>query len=336
MAAPVIGYCLRRVSAQYPSRIFPRIGQHSAVLPCFANLLISNRHYAAKKTKRPKRDSKKKTAESEQKKKEDHYKFPLPSEPTDDVYLTWCYQKPVYEADVALDMLRKFQQLDFTIPSQHIYIDITLDMAMEKKKTVEQFVGALRLPYRFTDVIHKVVVFTENAEDAALARENGAVCAGGTELIKPILDGEIKADFYIAVPTITSRINPLRGTLKTKFPKTKNGSLGYDILQMLDFFKVCHEYGVESNNLIHTPIALLDMPNDQIVANLDAVIKDVCKYKPLRYGPFVTHLSIRSSTSESLDLKTERFLPEGAVKEEAKEEVKGGDSDSEEEVEVSR
>ncbi|CAI5784782.1 ribosomal L1, mitochondrial isoform X1 [Podarcis lilfordi] len=333
MAAPALRCCWRTVSAQCPSRIFPRIGQHSAVLPSFASLLISNRHYAAKKEKKPRRDPKKKTAESEPKKKKDPYTFPLPSEPKDDVYLTWCYQRPVYEAEVALEMLKTFQQLDFTSPKQHVYIDMTLDMAMAKKKPLEPFVGTVRLPHHFTDDIHKVVVFTADAEQAALARENGATFAGGTELIKPILDGEIKADFYVGVPTMSSKITPLRGMLKQRFPRTRNGSLSYDILQMLEFFKVCHEYEVENGNLIHTPIGMLDMPNDQIVANLDAVIKDVCKYKPLSYGPFVTHLSICSSTSESLDLKVERFLPKRTVKEKAEEKVKDDDSDDDEEEE---
>ncbi|KAH0615783.1 hypothetical protein JD844_026268, partial [Phrynosoma platyrhinos] len=299
------------------SHIFSRNGQHSAVLPCFANLLISHRYYAAKPAKKTKSDPKKKAQESEPKQKKKRSSFPLLKEPIDDVYLTWCYERPVYDAEVAVDMLKKFQQLDFTSPNQPVYADITLDMAMDKKKTVEQFVGTMLLPYSFTDDIHKVLVFTE------------------------ILDGEIQADYFVSVPTMLSKILPLRGTLKKKFPRIKNGSVGYDIAQMVGFFRVCHEYAVlENHNFIHTPVATLDMPNDQILANLDAVIKDVCKYKPLSYGPFVTRLIIRTSSSEGLDLKFECFLPEGAVKEKVKEvekeEKKEEESDDEGEMRESR
>ncbi|XP_053108037.1 39S ribosomal protein L1, mitochondrial [Hemicordylus capensis] len=331
MAAPVMRCCLGKVLAQCPRRIFSRIGCHSAIVPCVVNSVISTRHYAAKARRKSKSESRKKTPEAEPKQKKQSYKPPLPSEPTDDVYLTWCYQRPVYEAEVAVDMLKKFQVLDFTPPNQDIFVDITLDMAKEKKKTVEQFVGTVLLPYRFTNDTHKVLVLTESEEEAALARENGAALAGGTELIKPILDGEIQADFYVAVPRIAPRISSLRGILKKKFPNVKNGSLSYDIPQMLSFFKLCHEYMVENENLIHTPIATLDMPNDQIVANLDAVIKDVCKYKPLSYGPFVTYLTIQSSSSEGLDLKFERFLPKGSVKEKAEEKLEEKEDDSDEE-----
>ncbi|XP_066488815.1 large ribosomal subunit protein uL1m [Tiliqua scincoides] len=337
MAAPMGRGLLWAVSAHCARHLFSRIAHHSAVVPSLVNMRISNRHYAVKTRKKSKNDTQKKTLESEPKQKKKHNRPPLPSEPTDDVYLTWCYQRQVYEAEVALDMLKKFQQLDFTSPNQHVYANITLDMAMDKKKTVEQFVGTLLLPYRYTDGTHKVLLFTENAEEAALAKEHGAALVGGTELIKPILDGEIQADFYVAVPPMVSKLSALRSTLKKKFPKTKDGSLSYDIPQMLSFFKVCHEYAVEDENSIQSQIATLDMPNDQIVANLDALIKDTCKYKPLSYGPFVTSLIMRSSTSEGLYVQFERFLPEGAVKEKVKvEEMEEKDSDSDDEEEKIR
>nr|XP_060635338.1 large ribosomal subunit protein uL1m [Anolis sagrei ordinatus] len=344
MAAPVLRCCLRRVLERSP--VFSRNDQHSTLLPCFANLLISHRHYAAKPAKKKKSEPQKKPQESEPKKKKKQTSIPLLKEPTDDVYLTWCYERPVYDAEEAVDMLKKFQQLDFTSPNQPVFADITLDLAMDKKKTVEPFVNTVVLPYRLTEEINKVLVFTEKAEDAEIARENGAAFVGGAELIKPIFDGEIQADYYVAVPTMASKILPLRSTLKKKFPKIKNGSVSYDVAEMVRFFKLCHEYELlENDNFIHATIATLDMPNEQIVANLDAIIKDVCKSKPLSYGPFVTRLIIRSSSSEGLDLKLERFLPKGAVKakvkEVEKEEEKGKekeeeDSDDEGEMQKSR
>ncbi|CAM5149099.1 unnamed protein product [Natator depressus] len=75
--------------------------------------------------------------------------------------------------------------------------------------------------------------------------------------------------------------------------------------------------------LLMSLMELLDMPNEQIVANLDAIIKDVCTYKPLSYGmcgPFVQRLIIRSSTSEGLQLNLKHFLPQ--VEEVDKEDVK--------------
>ncbi|XP_060103127.1 large ribosomal subunit protein uL1m isoform X2 [Heteronotia binoei] len=333
MAAPMVRCCLRAVSIQYPSSIFTRIGKQSVVVPAFANVLISNRFYASKKES-SKKKSKKKTAVPEPLYKKKRYVPELLSGPTDDVYLTWCYQRPIYEIEVAVDMLKKFQELDFTSPGQAVYGDITLDMSMDKKKPVEPFAATLLLPYQFEGVVNKVLVFTENADEAALAKEHGAAFVGAFELFKPILDGEIQADYYVTVPAMVTKLNSLRGVLKDKHPKSKNGSVSYDIPRMLNFFKGCREYRVEKENRISMWIAKLNMPNDQIVANLDAVIKDVCKHKPLSYGPFVKRLIIRSASSEGLDLKFERFLPAEALKGKAEEKAEGEAEDSDEEEEM--
>ncbi|XP_067413175.1 large ribosomal subunit protein uL1m isoform X2 [Emydura macquarii macquarii] len=320
MAAPV-RCCLGRILSQRPSYIFPRFDQHTSVVPCLGNIQLSSRPYAAAKTaKKGSKDSKQKTSEAETMKKKNTYRRKLASKPVDDVYLTWLYKRPVYEAEVAVDMLRKFQQLDFTFPKQYVYVNMTLDMTLEKKKKVDQFVSTILLPYPFANEINKVLVFTENAEEIKIAEENGAAFVGGTELMEKILDDEIEADFYIAVPEIIVKLLPLKSKLRKKFPKANRNSVGRDIPKMLELFKAGHEYMVEEENLIRTRIATLDMPNEQIIANLDAIIKDVCTYRPLSYGPFVQRLIIRSSTSEGLQLNLERFLPQ--VQEVEKEDVK--------------
>lgn len=83
--------------------------------------------------KKGSKDAKQKTSEAEPAKKKNTYRRKLASKPVDDVYLTWLYERPVYDAEVAVDMLKKFQQLDFTYPKQHVYANLTLDMMLEKK-----------------------------------------------------------------------------------------------------------------------------------------------------------------------------------------------------------
>lgn len=53
--------------------------------------------------------------------------------PIDDVYVVRHYPKPVYDADVAVDMLKSFQKLDFTPEDQPLFINLRLDMKLEKK-----------------------------------------------------------------------------------------------------------------------------------------------------------------------------------------------------------
>ncbi|XP_050829926.1 39S ribosomal protein L1, mitochondrial isoform X14 [Serinus canaria] len=157
---------------------------------------------------------------------------------------------------------------------------------------------------------HGVLVFTENEQEAEAAREHGAAIVGGVELIKWILEDEIQADFYVAVPAIIPKLIPLRNKLRKKYPSTKRNSLGSDIPRMVQFFRECHEYSVEDESVIKTRIARLDMPTEHIIANLKAIVQDICTFKPSNFDPIVQRLVIRSSTSEGLLLNLDGILPQ--------------------------
>ncbi|XP_018092927.1 39S ribosomal protein L1, mitochondrial isoform X2 [Xenopus laevis] len=230
--------------------------------------------------------------------------------PTDDVYVACYYPKPLLGVETAIDMLKTFQKLDFTYEKQPVYAELKLDMKLEKKKKVDPFVGYLKYPYPFSTEANKVLVFTENPGDAQIARDNGAAFVGGSEFVQQILDDEIQADFYIATPEIVPKLTPLKNKLRKKFPKSKRGSVGRDIPKMLQLFKTGHEYLVEKECLVQTKIATLDMPREHIAANLDAVIKDICTYRPLSYGPFVERVILTSATSEALFIRFQQFLPQ--------------------------
>lgn len=77
------------------------------------------------------------------------------SKPVDDVYLTWLYRRPSYELEQAVGMLKRFQELDFTYPKQFVYINVSLDMALQKKvgwKGVWELWHFLRL-WVFSDLL---------------------------------------------------------------------------------------------------------------------------------------------------------------------------------------
>ncbi|NWQ65851.1 RM01 protein, partial [Neopipo cinnamomea] len=254
---------------------------------------------------------------------------PLMTKPVDDVYLTWLYRRPFYDLEQAVGMLKKFQQLDFTYPKQFVYINVFLDMALKKKK-LDPFSSAVLLPHRFTDEVNKVLVFTENEQEAEIARDNGADIVGGLELMKWILEGETQADFYVAVPAIIPKLIPLRNKLKQKFPSTRRNSLGTDIPKMVQLFRECHEYAVQDECVIKTRIARLDMPTEHIIANLKTVIHDICTFKPPTYDPIVQRLVIRSSTSEGLQVHLDGILPQVEKVEGKEEEDKSTDDDEDE------
>lgn len=303
------------------------MASQASLYPCSVNSLLHNRHFAAaaaaatKPARKIKKGAKEKT--SDEKPVDDIEKIKsytyMESDPEDDVYLKRLYPRRIYEVEKAIHLLKKFQVLDFTNPKQGVYLDLTLDMALGKKKTVEPFASVIALPHLFSSEVNKVAVFTANASEIKIAEENGAAFAGGTDLVKKIMDDEVVVDFYVAVPEIMGELNPLRKKLKKRFPKATRNSIGRDIPKMLELFKTAHEIMVdeERQNFLSTKIATLDMPSDQIAANLQAVINEVCKHRPLNLGPLVVRAFLRSSTSEGLLLKTDSLLPKEAKTTEA-------------------
>lgn len=73
--------------------------------------------------------------------------------PVDDVYVKRFYPRTVHSAADGIGMLKKFQELDFTPADQPVYIDLKLDMKLEKK------VGKRRPSHQHTAT--ECPVFTE-------------------------------------------------------------------------------------------------------------------------------------------------------------------------------
>ncbi|NXK63651.1 RM01 protein, partial [Sylvietta virens] len=302
--------------------VLPGLQQRLAV-PAVVSPAAARPYAAAAK---PAKKDAKRTRQEKVKEKPPPRRRLLMTKPVDDVYLTWLYRRPSYELEQAVGMLKKFQELDFTHPKQFVYINVFLDMALQKKKKVDPFSSSVTLPHRFTDEVNKVLVFTENEQEVEVAQEHGAAIVGGVELIKWILEDEIQADFYVAVPAIIPKLIPLRNKLKQKYPSTRRKSLGSDIPKMVQFFRECHEYTVEDESIIKTRIARLDMPTEHIIANLKTIIHDICTFKPSNFDPIVRRLVIRSSTSEGLLLNLDGILPQVEKVEEKEEENATGEN----------
>uniref|UniRef100_A0A8C2IDG2 Large ribosomal subunit protein uL1m n=1 Tax=Cyprinus carpio TaxID=7962 RepID=A0A8C2IDG2_CYPCA len=268
---------------------------------------------AAAKQKEKKEETVQEKAVKERKKVDDknrHKPYGLTAwAPVDDVYIVRHYPRPVYETSVAIEMLKNFQKLDFSPENQPVYINLRLDMKLEKKKKVDSFVSTIHLPHSFKSDINKIVVFTENPDQARIAMENGAAVAGGAELVEKILADEITADFYLAEPDIVQKLLPLKNKLRKKFPKSKRGSVGMNIPKMLALFKSGHEYMVE-DIYVNTQVATLDMPKEYILKNIHAIVKDVASHKPAEFGPFIERAIICSRSSEGLHIKIEELLPQ--------------------------
>lgn len=117
----------------------------------------------------------------------------------EDVNLKHLYLWQIYEVKKSIHILKNFQILDFVNPKQDVYLDLTLNISLEKKIKVEPFATVLSSPYPFTSEINKVATSTGNASEIKTAEENRGAFAERTNLIQRILHDEIHVDVYVSV-----------------------------------------------------------------------------------------------------------------------------------------
>lgn len=117
----------------------------------------------------------------------------------EDVNLKHLYLWQIYEVKKSIHILKNFQILDFVNPKQDVYLDLTLNISLEKKIKVEPFATVLSFPYPFTSEINKVAASKGNASEIKTAEENRGAFAERTNLIQRILHDEIHVDVYVSV-----------------------------------------------------------------------------------------------------------------------------------------
>lgn len=80
-----------------------------------------------------------------------------------------------------------------------------------------------------------------------MAADAGAALVGGPDTIKNIQNGDVRLvdyQYVIAHPNILPELVSIRGLMRRKFPNTKNGTLGTNLVEMLEQYKNGIQYGV--------------------------------------------------------------------------------------------
>lgn len=129
---------LSRVLIHHQRHSLSKMVSQMPLYPRSVYIQLPNRHFAAAATKPAKKTQKGAKGKASDEKKDDiekikSYPF-MEGEPEDDVYLKRLYPRQIYEVEKAIHLLKKFQVLDFTNPNQGVYLDLTLDMTLGKKK----------------------------------------------------------------------------------------------------------------------------------------------------------------------------------------------------------
>ncbi len=162
-------------------------------------------------------------------------------------------------------------------------VELHLKMGVDVKQADQMVRGITLLPHGTGKSI-RIAVFAEG-EGERIAREAGADIVGGDDLIKQIEGGWLEFDITVAVPQMMAKVGRLGKILGTRglMPSPKAGTIVPPdqlprLLKELRQGRV--EFRTDKTGNIHTIIGKTGFSEEQLLANLTAMLDAIVRAKP--------------------------------------------------------
>jgi large subunit ribosomal protein L1 len=139
------------------------------------------------------------------------------------------------------------------------------------------------------------VVFTNDADEAAAARQAGALHAGAETLIDQIVAGEVPVDSFqtaLATPDVMSLLTKKAARLlgpRGLMPNVKVGTLLPTVPALLAAVRTQLAgkevlYRTEKEGIVHVPVGKDSFGSEKLLDNIGAVMQIIFEAKPESYG----------------------------------------------------
>ncbi|CAF1505488.1 unnamed protein product [Rotaria sp. Silwood1] len=241
--------------------------------------------------------------------------------PIDKVWLVKEYPVRSWPLETVLQWHREMVQPKMlNSMDSFVWARLKLDMTTSKKtKFVENVRGLVTFPHYFEDRPRKnVVLFCRLPEHIKAAEKHGAYMFGYTEVIKQFERGDVtdtNYEYVLCAPDVYADILHLRKKIsKEKFPNPQYGSLHPNVDKMLEKFIRGKEYQSvkyeEARAILELRFGIINMPQEQLIENFQALIEQVSTHSQTKVGPFVTGCSVYCPPStEEFRIDVTPFLP---------------------------
>jgi large subunit ribosomal protein L1 len=160
-------------------------------------------------------------------------------------------------------------------------IDVAIRLGIDPKQADQQVRGTVALPAG-TGKSVRVLVFAKG-EKAKEAEAGGADYVGAEDFVEKIQGGWTDFDVAIATPDLMSLVGRLGRVLGPRglMPNPKAGTVTFDISKAVKEIKAGKiEYRVEKAGILHTGIGKASFTEEQLLANLMALLEAVVRAKP--------------------------------------------------------
>ncbi len=179
-----------------------------------------------------------------------------------------------YELPKAIDLVKelKFAKFDETV---EVHVSLTLGKGQSVRDT-------LVLPHQFKGDKKVLVFCTEDRVKEAL--DAGATYAGSDEYIEKIKGGWLEFDIAVATPDMMKNVGRLGMVLGRRglMPNPKTGTVTNDISQAINELKKGRvEFRADKGGVIHLPVGKVSMDSEKIVENVQALLSETMRKKPV-------------------------------------------------------
>ncbi|MFC1908767.1 50S ribosomal protein L1 [Chloroflexota bacterium] len=213
----------------------------------------------------------------------------------------------VYEPRKAIELAKKAARAKFDET-----VELHLRMGLDPRNATQQVRGVALLPSGLGKQV-RVLVFAQG-EAEKIAETAGADFAGGDDLIKKVEDGWLDFDTAIATPDMMGKVGKLGKILGRRglMPNPKSGTV-VDTNNLPgtieDARKGRVEFKLDRTAIIHVPLGKVSFEDDQLLANLTAIVEAIVKAKPTgAKGQYVRSAFITTSMGPGIKLDLQPTL----------------------------
>ncbi len=188
-------------------------------------------------------------------------------------------------------------------------IDVAVNLGVDTKQADQNIRGMLVLPHG-TGKSVRVAVMARGPK-AEEAKKAGADVVGADDLAETILAGTINFDRLIATPDLMPLVGKLGKVLGPKglMPNPKLGTVTMDVTKAVTEAKSgAIEYRAEKAGIVHCGLAKANMTEDQILANIKALLDALMRAKPqTTKGVYLQKIAISSTMGPGLKVDVSPF-----------------------------
>lgn len=197
-----------------------------------------------------------------------------------------------YAVDEALKLVKEFAKVKFRES-----VDVAVNLGIDAKKSDQVVRGSTVLPHG-TGKSVRVAVFAQGA-NAEAAKQAGADIVGFEDLAAKIKAGELNFDVVIASPDAMRVVGQLGQILGPRglMPNPKVGTVTPDVVGAVKNAKAGQvRYRADKAGIVHCVIGKADFEVNALKENLQALLTDINKVKPVTAkGIYLQKITVSST-----------------------------------------